>query len=159
MLMQKSKITPTLAQRRMVKTMAALGVSHDLIAVRVGLSETELAEHCEEDLRTALPEMRAMVGASLFAKAKAGNTAAIFFWLKTRASWSETVCREISGRGGGPLPVTPPVRVVLPCNSRNPCPRFERRLLALEQLLLKLRTKLNARSGCTTSLPPCRKSK
>jgi len=140
--MPKSKFAPTPAQRRIIKTMAALGVSQDLIAKRVGLSEGTLAAHFEQDLRTALPEMRAMVGASLFAKAKAGNIAAIIFWLKTRAGWSETVYREISGPGGGPLPVAQSRWVILPCNTRNHCPRTERRLLALKQLLLKLQTKL-----------------
>jgi hypothetical protein len=39
----------------------------------------------------------------LFQQAKKGNVAAMIFWLKTRAGWSETQIHEIGGIGGKPL--------------------------------------------------------
>ena len=87
-------LQPTRADREKVKTMAALGIPHDIVARRFGFSEEDLDRVFEQELRTALPEMRAMGGANLFASAKAGNPSAVFFWLKTRAGWSETANSE-----------------------------------------------------------------
>lgn len=128
--------------RSKVRSMVAAGVPHNLIAKRLGCSVEELNSLYADDLRRAGPEMRAMVGANLFAAAKAGNIAAIIFWLKTRAGWTETVRRKVSGPAGGPIPVQSDVRVFLPCNGRGSCPKitdFEMRRACYAQTLARYR--------------------
>jgi hypothetical protein len=113
------------ADRAKVRSMAAVGTSHALIAKRIGCTAKELDRLYGTELRRAGPETMAMVGANLFAAAKAGNTAAIIFWLKTRAGWKETIRREISGADGIPIVIDPlPTQIYLPCNGRGPCPKI-----------------------------------
>ena len=127
----------------LVKSMAALGIDHALIAKRVGLTLDQLEAQFSHELKTGPLEMNAFVGASLFQQALSGVVVAQIFWLKTRAGWSETVRREISGPGGGPIEIAasnPRVRVIMPCNKRNPCPRktSERSIRILEEILRDL---------------------
>jgi hypothetical protein len=110
------------ADRAKVRAMAAVGISHDLIAKRIGCSVEDLRIVYGADLERAGPETRAMVGAHLFAAAKAGNIAAIIFWLKTRGGWVETIKREI--RRPSEDAQWQFSRVVLPCNGRGICPKI-----------------------------------
>ena len=120
----KRTFEPTSADRKKVTAMAAVGVPHSLIAKRVGCTSEQLATTFKDELRRALPEMKAIVGASLFAAAKRGNIVAIIFWLKTRAGWKEIVRREIAGLLGQPIAISPRVIVPLPCNGRGSCPKI-----------------------------------
>jgi hypothetical protein len=132
-------LRPTKADREKVKTMAALGIPHDIVARRFGFSEEELDGVFERELRTALPEMRAMGGANLFASAKAGNPSAVFFWLKTRAGWSETAHSEKHSSGEDAVKniEKPGVRIFMPCNARGFCARTDLWIQHLEKMLKK----------------------
>jgi hypothetical protein len=109
--------------------MAAVGISPELIAKRIGCTVDELENRYEVELRRAGPEALAMVGASLFAAAKAGNVTAQIFWLKTRAGWKETVRREVMVAKAQPK--SAPLRsltkewpMAIPCNGRGTCPKI-----------------------------------
>ena len=138
---RKPEFKSSEAQRTKVKNLAALGVPKNLIARRIGISEGELVQNYAKDMDRALPEMKAMVGASLFAAAKAGNVTAQIFWLKTRAGWTETIHRELSGPGGGLIEIhrMVPRRVIfLPCNGHGVCPKItdpDKRRSAYEKIL------------------------
>jgi hypothetical protein len=113
-----------MTDRGKVKTMEALGISRTLIAKRIGCSVAELDRRYAEELRRALPEMRAKVGASLFAAAKGGDIRAIIFWLKTRAGWRETICREVEETVVSPSPEQPRALAFIPCNGRCSLPKI-----------------------------------
>ena len=79
----------------------------------------------------------------LFASAKAGNIAAIIFWLKTRANWRERAAPD------DPIPGTDTeshsnVVLVLPDNSRDP---------ELTQVLQSAQEKYLARKRQRRKLP------
>jgi hypothetical protein len=151
--MRRNTYVPSGADRNKVQNLAALGVNHDLIAKRIGITGEELVVHFEGELRTALPKMKAKVGANLFAQARAGNIKAIIFWLKTRAGWSETVHKVISvsesqtTQSRFPMP-----NAIIPCNRHNACPRGvpQRQLAVLERMaesaLKKLQCQANLRN-------------
>jgi hypothetical protein len=133
-------------QRAWVKSMAALGMDHALIAKRIGLTLAQLEAKYSRELQTASPEIDAFVGGSLFQKALSGDVTAQIFWLKTRAGWSETIKRELSGPQRAPIALTlakQRVRIVLPCNKHNACPRRtpERYVRVLEEILRELKIK------------------
>jgi hypothetical protein len=78
--------------------------------------------HCasvwRDELDRGVAEARAKVAGYLFAAAKAGNIAAIIFWLKTRAHWRERPAADetapaSSGESNSEV-------LVLPDNSRDP---------------------------------------
>jgi hypothetical protein len=136
--MSDTSYSPSTADRRKVEYLAGRGLGHSLIAKRIGITETELHEHFKKELKIARAKMNAKVGATLFGQAKAGDIKAVIFWLKTRAGWSETIHREISlAQATPPAPPKQDPIIILPCNTRNPCPRGtpERMLIILERLL------------------------
>jgi len=104
--MAKRKFSRDLAQSAKVKNLAAMGIRPGLIAKRLGISLSQLEQNFGRELETAALELKAFVGATLFRKAISGEVTAQIFWLKTRAGWSETVRREISGPQGAPIAVT-----------------------------------------------------
>ncbi len=64
-------------------------------------------------MKQARDKANATIGGALFNKAKAGDTTAMIFWLKTRARWRETV--DISNEDGSlrPEPVAAAVLAAL----------------------------------------------
>ncbi len=144
--MPKNNLNHNLKLSAKVKKMAALGMDHALIAKRVGLTLAQLETAFCRELQIASLEMKAFVGASLFQNAVSGSVGAQIFWLKTRAGWSETVRREISGPQGAPIAIklaNTSAVVVLPCNQHNVCPRKtpERSIKILEKILMELKSK------------------
>ena len=136
---RKGQFAPTKADRDKVKNMAAVRIPHDIIARRFGITEEELDQHFERELLTALPEIRAMANASLYASAIAGKLGAVAFWLKTNAGWSETTYLKAREEENKPAkPKKPKFMAIIPCNSRWVCanrklwiPYWERKLQAL----------------------------
>jgi hypothetical protein len=81
---------PTDAQRQTVQLHATVGTRHDVIADIIGIDPKTLRKHYREELDQAMAKANATIGGALFNKAKAGDTAAQIFWMKTRAEWRET---------------------------------------------------------------------
>jgi hypothetical protein len=77
-----------------VRHLAGVGVPQDDIARIIGCAPRTLRKRCREDLDRGVAEANATVAGYLFAAAKAGNIAAIIFWLKTRAHWRERTAAD-----------------------------------------------------------------
>ena len=74
------------AMREKVRHLAGLGVPQDDIAKLVGCAPKTLRKRFRNELDRGVVEANATVTGYLLAAAKAGNIAAIIFWLKTRPS-------------------------------------------------------------------------
>jgi hypothetical protein len=105
------------AVRQKVRHLAGLGVPHDDIARIVGCAPKTLRKHLRDELDRGVAEANAMISGCLFAAAKAGNIAAIIFWLKTRARWREPTATETNAAADGEANSE---ILVLPDNCRDP---------------------------------------
>ena len=94
---------PTDQTRLQAKTLAAVGIKHEDIAAKIGISADTLVKYYKQELDDGRVDANAQIGKSLYEQAKAGNTAAMIFWLKTRAGWKETQVQEHTGPDGTPL--------------------------------------------------------
>jgi len=84
-----AKHEPNDATRQMVQLHVSTGTPRDHIARLVGISQPTLRKHYKDELDLGLSKANATIAGVLFNKAKAGDSAAAMFWLKTRAGWSE----------------------------------------------------------------------
>ncbi len=75
--------------RERVRHLAGVGVRQDDIARIIGCAPKTLRKRLRDELDRGVAEANATIAGYLFAAAKAGNIAAIIFWLKTRAHWRE----------------------------------------------------------------------
>jgi hypothetical protein len=98
--------TPTQAQRQLVQLHATIGTPQPNIARILGIDPKTLRRWYRDELDLATDQANATIGGALFNKAKAGDTASMIFWMKTRAGWRETQQVEMSGPGGGALVIT-----------------------------------------------------
>jgi hypothetical protein len=105
------------AVREKVRHLAGLGVPQDDIARMVGCAPKTLRKHLRDELDRGVAEANAMISGCLFAAAKAGNTAAMIFWLKTRARWRESSATETIAAADGEANSE---ILVLPDNCRDP---------------------------------------
>lgn len=117
--MARKAFVVTEAMREKVRYLAGVGVPQDDIAKIIGCAPKTLRKRLRDELDRGVAEANATISGYLFAAAKAGNIAAIIFWLKTRANWRER------GAPGDAIPGTGPeansnVVLVLPDNSRDP---------------------------------------
>lgn len=98
--MAKPAYKPSEKDRAMVQTMASVGVQQDEIARCLGIAPKTLRRHFRQELDTATSLANAAVAQRLFTSAKAGNVAAMIFWLKCRAGWKPVSRHELSGIDG-----------------------------------------------------------
>ena len=77
------------ALRQKVSHLAGLGVPQDDIANIIGCAPKTLRKHFRAELDRGVAEANAVIAGCLFATAKAGNIAAMIFWMKTRGRWRE----------------------------------------------------------------------
>lgn len=96
---------PTKAMREQVQVAAGLGFRQDAIADLVGVAPKTLRLHYQHEIRFGKAMANAKVAAALFNKAIGGDVAAMIFWLKTQAGWSEKTRVEHSGPDGSPIVV------------------------------------------------------
>ncbi len=94
---------PTHEGRELVKLHATVGTTQEGIARILGIDPKTLRLHYRDELDTSRDQANAVIGGALFNKAKAGDTAAQIFWMKTRAGWKETAVVEHTGPDGGPV--------------------------------------------------------
>ncbi len=106
------------AVRERVRHLAGVGVRQDDIARIIGCSPKTLRKRLRDELDRGVAEANATIAGYLFAAAKAGNIAAIIFWLKTRAHWRERNATDdpVPGADG---PSNCEV-LLLPHNGRDP---------------------------------------
>lgn len=95
--MPRPRFTPTDAQRRLVKSLAAIGTKQSDIAPMVGVrSEKTLRKHFRQELDRGELEANGKVAQALFQMATSGkNAAATMFWLKCRAGWRENYSESL----------------------------------------------------------------
>ena len=107
------------AMREKVWYLAGLGVPQDDIAKIIGCAPKTLRKSFRDELDRGVAEANATIAGYLFALAKAGNIAAIIFWLKTRANWRERGAATEALPSADAEPKSQ-VLLVLPDNSRDP---------------------------------------
>jgi transposase len=91
---------PTDLTRQTVQLHATVGTDQELIAQIIGIGAKTLRKHYRAELDLSTAKANATVGGALFNKAKGGDTAAMIFWMKTRAGWTEkTVVDNTSSDG------------------------------------------------------------
>jgi len=88
--MPRPKLKPSEDQRRMVKTMTAMGAKQEDIALRIGVrSPKTLRKHFRNELDQGASEANLTVAQAMYKKAKEGDVKAAMFWLKCRAGWRD----------------------------------------------------------------------
>jgi hypothetical protein len=87
--MSRRPHAPTKESRQIVQLHATIGTTQAVIADILGIDGKTLTKYYREELDQALARANASVGGALFNKAKGGDTAAMIFWMKTRAGWRE----------------------------------------------------------------------
>lgn len=80
---------PTKATRDTVMLHAMVGTPQEDIARVLDIDAKTLRLHYRDELDLAIAKSNATIGGALFNKAKGGDTAAMIFWMKTRAKWRE----------------------------------------------------------------------
>ena len=100
--MAREPFKPTAELRARVHHLAGVGVPQDDIAKIVGCTGKTLRKHFRRELDQGVAEANAMIAGYLFQAAKGGNIAAMIFWLKTRARWSERQLPAEAQAAAGP---------------------------------------------------------
>ena len=81
--------SPTPETRQLVQLHATVGTPQEQVAKILGLDSKTLRKWYRAELDLSMSKANATVGGALFNKAKGGDTAAMIFWMKTRAGWRE----------------------------------------------------------------------
>jgi hypothetical protein len=97
---------PTDENRKLVRSLAAVGTKYEDIALKLKISSDTLVKYYKPELDDGRIDANAAIAQSLFQAAKTGNTSAQMFWLKTRAGWKETMQHEVTGANGSNLGIT-----------------------------------------------------
>jgi len=105
--------------RKLVRSLAAVGTRHEDIATKLGISADTLTRHYRKELDDGRIDANASIAQTLFQQAKNGNTTAAIFWLKTRAGWKETDRHELVGDPDSPLRAITEIRLV-PLSAAGP---------------------------------------
>ena len=89
---------PSEESRKLVKGLSAVGIRYVDIAQKLEITDDTLRKHYKKELEEGRIDANTTIGTTLFQQAKAGNTTALIFWLKTRAGWKETnVTEHVAG--------------------------------------------------------------
>lgn len=115
----KNRHEPTSATRQLVQLHSTIGTPQENISRLLDIDSKTLRKHYRDELDLALDQANATIGGALFNKAKNGDSAAMIFWMKTRAGWREV--QKIEGPGpNGEHIITPTViRIVAATNDRS----------------------------------------
>ena len=98
--MQGKEHIPTEETMKLVRTLAAVGITYEDIASKLEINADTLVKYYRKELDDGRIDANASIGQTLFQQAKNGNTSAAIFWLKTRAKWKETSVNEVTGLNG-----------------------------------------------------------
>lgn len=80
---------PTEENKEIVKQHSVVGTPQSVIAEILDIDDKTLRRHYRKELDFSTSQSNAAVGGSLYKKAMSGDTAAMIFWMKTRAGWRE----------------------------------------------------------------------
>lgn len=102
--MARHEHEPSLQSRQLVQLHATIGTQQSVIADIIGIDAKTLRKHYRAELDHATAQANAAIGGALFNKAKGGDTAAMIFWMKTRAGWRETQVVDNTSSDGSMTP-------------------------------------------------------
>lgn len=94
-----AKHEPTKATRDTVSMHAMVGTPQEDIARVLGIDAKTLRKYYRDELDLSTAKANATIGGALFNKAKAGDTSAMMFWLKTKAGFREKSDQETTHSG------------------------------------------------------------
>jgi len=99
---------PTAEKKQLVQLHATIGTPQEDIARVLGIDPKTLRKYYRDELDLASAKANATIGGALFNKAKGGDTAAMIFWMKTRAGWREKQEFDLTSSDGSmsPKPTT-----------------------------------------------------
>jgi hypothetical protein len=104
--MPRPKLNPTDDQRRLVKQLAARGMTHEEIAGMINIrSPKTLRKFFREELDRGTTEAKANILGVLYNEAMAGNIAAIKLWMQFNMGWGNSSFER--------PPVQPPPFIVM----------------------------------------------
>src|SRR5690554_3445636 len=83
------KHVPTAHTREIVSIHTSMGTDSETLAKIIGIDPKTLRKYYRKELDQALAKANARMGGALYNKGINGDTAAMIFWMKTRARWSE----------------------------------------------------------------------
>lgn len=116
----KPPYEPLPEHRRMVESMAAVGITHDQMAAVLGIGRHALEKHFRSELDLGAVKATINVAGALYAmatvppgQATGANVAAAIFWMKARAGWREKHSIETLDENGNPITPTGPQTFVL----------------------------------------------
>lgn len=92
---------PTDAQRLLVKELAGFGITQDMIATKLGITDDTLRKYFEHELALGKAEASAMMAQAIFKKALSGSEKLMMYWGNCHLGWSEKSKIEITGKDGG----------------------------------------------------------
>lgn len=87
--MSRRRHEPSKQTRELVSLHATMGTDQGSIADLLDIDDKTLRKHYRKELDQSVVKANATIGGVLFNKAKSGDTAAMIFWMKTRARWTE----------------------------------------------------------------------
>ena len=93
----------TATTQNQVYELSKVGTRYIDIAFILGINDDTLVKYYKPELEKGRIEANAVIGNTLYEKARQGDTASMMFWLKTRAQWSEKNTTELTGEGGAPI--------------------------------------------------------
>jgi hypothetical protein len=102
--MSRNPHEPSKESRQLVQLHATIGTPQAVIADILGIDGKTLTKYYREELDQALARANASVGGALFNKATKGDTAAMIFWMKTRAGWREKQEIDLTSSDGSMTP-------------------------------------------------------
>ena len=100
----KPPYEPTAETKKLVQLHATIGTPQEDIARVLGIDPKTLRKYYRDELDLASAKANATIGGALFNKAKGGDTAAMIFWMKTRAGWREKQELDLTSSDGSMTP-------------------------------------------------------
>ena len=97
---------PTDLTRETVQMHTIVGTPQADVARVLGIDAKTLRKYYRDELDLGKAEANATIGGTLFKKAKGGDTAAMIFWMKTRAGWREKFDHNHQSEDGSMSPPT-----------------------------------------------------
>lgn len=105
---------PTRATRELVQLHTMVGTPQEVIADVLNIDPKTLRKWYRAELDLAKAKANATIGGALFNKARAGDTAAMIFWMKTQAGWRERQEIDHSSSDGSMTPTPTRIEIVAP---------------------------------------------
>jgi len=97
---------PDKASRQTVQMHTVVGTPQEDVARVLGIDPKTLRKHYRDELDLAKAKANATMGGALYNKGVGGDTAAMIFWMKTRAGWREKFDHNHQSEDGSMSPPT-----------------------------------------------------